>query len=363
MPLLLPLAPDRRRSPRRARAAAAAGSCAGRDGRQLDQRVPSDESPIFIVRLVEESGCIMNGGAAQVGSVGATVASRSCTSWRAFSRSVPRSKMSVIEESCSTDFERITSSPGRREVLLERDGDELLDLGGGEAERRRLDLDPRRRELREDVDRRRPQLRDAEDHQRDRGQDDERSGTSGSTATIQRIMRGRGRLSGRPRTRCRSSSAAPTLTTAVPAVGPAERTRASPSIRRRRPARGRRPAAPGSCTPRSSRAVVQDGRVGNDRLRLAAVGRGAVRTAVVSRPIRSAARSVRRTRSGSFPSMGSTRPARLRRGRVLARLPRSHQSARAPTRTSATATRDRERAATSEPHLDVSSLLHLTPPI
>ena len=36
-----------------------------------------------MTRLVAESGCIMNGGAAQVGSVGATVARRSWTSWRA----------------------------------------------------------------------------------------------------------------------------------------------------------------------------------------------------------------------------------------------------------------------------------------
>jgi hypothetical protein len=56
----------------------------------------SDESPIFITRLVAESGCIMNGGLAQVGSVPVTPLMRSWTSWRALSRSVPGSKIISI---------------------------------------------------------------------------------------------------------------------------------------------------------------------------------------------------------------------------------------------------------------------------
>ena len=72
----------------------------------------SDESPIFRTRLVDESGGMIDGGTAQLGSVGVTVAIRSCTSWRASSKSVPRSKMSVIEESCGTELERITSRCG-----------------------------------------------------------------------------------------------------------------------------------------------------------------------------------------------------------------------------------------------------------
>ena len=40
----------------------------------------SEESPIFMIRLVAESGGIMNGGLAHVGSVGVTCAMRSCTS-------------------------------------------------------------------------------------------------------------------------------------------------------------------------------------------------------------------------------------------------------------------------------------------
>jgi hypothetical protein len=38
-----------------------------------------DEMPIFITRLVAETGWIMNGGAAHVGNVGTIVATRSCT--------------------------------------------------------------------------------------------------------------------------------------------------------------------------------------------------------------------------------------------------------------------------------------------
>src|SRR6266508_3056173 len=68
-------------------------------------------SPTFMTRLVADRGCIMNGGLAQVGSVGVTVATRSCTSCRARSRSVPGSKMSTIDDSWGTDLERITSSP------------------------------------------------------------------------------------------------------------------------------------------------------------------------------------------------------------------------------------------------------------
>ena len=37
----------------------------------------SEVSPIFMTRLVDESGWIMNGGLDQVGSVGVTVATRS----------------------------------------------------------------------------------------------------------------------------------------------------------------------------------------------------------------------------------------------------------------------------------------------
>ena len=65
-----------------------------------------------MIRLVADSGGIIHGGLAQVGRVGVTWAIRSCTSCRARISSVPRSKMSWIDESWATDFERSSSSPG-----------------------------------------------------------------------------------------------------------------------------------------------------------------------------------------------------------------------------------------------------------
>ena len=47
-----------------------------------------------MTRLVADSGCIMIGGAAQVGNVFCTVAIRSWTSCRACISSVPRLKIS-----------------------------------------------------------------------------------------------------------------------------------------------------------------------------------------------------------------------------------------------------------------------------
>ena len=44
----------------------------------------------------------MNGGTRQVGNDGVIAARRSCTNWRAPRRSVPRSKMSVMEDSWGT---------------------------------------------------------------------------------------------------------------------------------------------------------------------------------------------------------------------------------------------------------------------
>ena len=64
-----------------------------------------------MIRLVAESGGMIQGGLAQVGSVGATCATRSVTSWRARSSSVPRLKMIWIADSCETDFERSSSTP------------------------------------------------------------------------------------------------------------------------------------------------------------------------------------------------------------------------------------------------------------
>ena len=60
------------------------------------------------------------------------------------------------------------------ERLLQGHGDELLDLGGGEADRGGLDLDLGRRELGEDVDLRLRELDGADDQQgHGEGDDDE----------------------------------------------------------------------------------------------------------------------------------------------------------------------------------------------
>src|SRR3954453_19522737 len=72
-----------------------------------------EDSPIFMIRLVDESGGIIQGGLDHVGRVGVTWAIRSCTSWRARSSSVPFLKISRMEDSWDTDFERISSRPGR----------------------------------------------------------------------------------------------------------------------------------------------------------------------------------------------------------------------------------------------------------
>ena len=71
-----------------------------------------DETPIFITRLVVDVVGMMKGGAAHVGRVGPTVATRSATSWRARKMSVPGLKRSSIDESWGIDFERTRSRPG-----------------------------------------------------------------------------------------------------------------------------------------------------------------------------------------------------------------------------------------------------------
>ena len=71
----------------------------------------SEVIPIFMIRLVDDSAGIMNGGLAQVGRVAVIWAIRSATSWRARSSSVPGSKISRIDDSCATDFERISVRP------------------------------------------------------------------------------------------------------------------------------------------------------------------------------------------------------------------------------------------------------------
>ena len=81
-------------------------------------------------RLVDDSGCMISGGAETFGSAWAWVM-RSATSWRARRRSVPGSNTSSIEDRPGTDLDRISSShatPLRRSASI-GDGDELLNFG------------------------------------------------------------------------------------------------------------------------------------------------------------------------------------------------------------------------------------------
>ena len=68
--------------------------------------------PIFMIRLVEDSGGIMNGGAAHVGRLLVASAIRSLTSCRARIPSTSDLKINMMDDNCATDFERITSMSG-----------------------------------------------------------------------------------------------------------------------------------------------------------------------------------------------------------------------------------------------------------
>ena len=197
-----------------------------------------------MTRLVADSGWIMNGGLAQVGSVGVTIAMRSATSCRAVSRSVPGSKISSIDDSCSTDFERIVSSPGMPlSDCSSGIGDERLDLGRRQPEGRASGPRPSAARTR---GRRRPGCRASCCTPKNI-----RAAASATTMyrnfrlepTIQRSI---GRFPSRVRSsvsdRCRYSvpysSGTPTVTTSVPAGGPCGQDGRSSLVARRRSARG-----------------------------------------------------------------------------------------------------------------------------
>src|SRR5829696_3817368 len=72
----------------------------------------SEVIPIFMTRLVDDRGGIIQGGLAQVGRLGEASDRRSCTNCRASYRSVSLLKRSSICERSLTDLERISSSPG-----------------------------------------------------------------------------------------------------------------------------------------------------------------------------------------------------------------------------------------------------------
>jgi hypothetical protein len=68
-----------------------------------------DDSPTIMTRLVDDRGWSICGGLDTWGRACAWVR-RSCTTWRACSRSVPGSKISSIRDSPGIDSERIVSS-------------------------------------------------------------------------------------------------------------------------------------------------------------------------------------------------------------------------------------------------------------
>ncbi len=70
-----------------------------------------DETPILSSRLVDDRGERITGGLATTGSRVASIASRSCTSWRARIRSAPSAKIITTDDRPSTDFDRKVFNP------------------------------------------------------------------------------------------------------------------------------------------------------------------------------------------------------------------------------------------------------------
>ena len=88
-----------------------------------------------MTRLVAESGCIMTGGAAQVGSVGVTVAMPLLDELAGLEQVGARLEDQLDRRELGHRLRAQIVEPGDAvERLLERDGDELLDLGGRQPE-------------------------------------------------------------------------------------------------------------------------------------------------------------------------------------------------------------------------------------
>jgi hypothetical protein len=71
-----------------------------------------EESPIFMTRLVDDSGWSMTGGPMPTGSRVAASWRRSCTSWRAWTISVPCLKMRTIEDIAITVLDLMVAISG-----------------------------------------------------------------------------------------------------------------------------------------------------------------------------------------------------------------------------------------------------------
>ena len=133
-----------------------------------------DDMPIFMTRLVAETGGIMKGGAAHVGSDGVDALD-------ALLDELARMHQIGVGLEDQLDLRELRDGIRAQDVdgreagqrLLERNGHERLDVAGGQAEGGGLDLDARRRELREDVDGRGAQLLHPEEHRPRRDRDDD----------------------------------------------------------------------------------------------------------------------------------------------------------------------------------------------
>ena len=130
------------------------------------------------------------------------------------------------------------------ERVLERDRDQLLDLGGREAQALRLDLDADRCELREHIDLLVAERPHSEQHQRRRGRhhqvavaqaraDEEAHGSGADPQHGAAGMSGRAlrhQVCSRTPVWTPYSSSAPTVTTRAPTAGPRSRYTESPEI-------------------------------------------------------------------------------------------------------------------------------------
>ena len=124
------LAPDRRRWRRPATAISRSGSSSRRSSTGRSRSSSLDERPIFITRLVADSGCSIPGDAGRRAAGSAiAIAMRSCTSWRA----VEDCRCPLEEQHDrrqAGDRLRADHVEARRAVqrLLHRDRDQLFDL-------------------------------------------------------------------------------------------------------------------------------------------------------------------------------------------------------------------------------------------
>ena len=196
-----------------------------RDGRQLDQvELLGGDADLHDATGRRQGGHHPH-GPAHVGMLGETWKNDPARSWRARASSVPFSKMSRIDDSWATDFECISSSPGQAvERLLDRHGDQGLDLGSRVAEGDGLDLHLRWSKLRKDVDLRLGTLGQRERHERGGEEDDDPAEVEASRHDPPHVSR--------PLTKARRRGSAG-VPPSPPACRQADHRRARPCLRRR----------------------------------------------------------------------------------------------------------------------------------